>query len=97
MSLTRIDRAGGAHGRPAPGCCARIRLHHQYLQREAIDSAIVAIEQSVLIDRDAKATALTEIVRLTKLRDQLEKRVRWELPEWQVQSKRFREPRRGAD
>ena len=66
-------------------------------KREAIDSAIAAIQQSDLTDPDAKAKALTEVVRLTKLRDQLEKMVRWELPEWQVPSKRYRVARRDID
>lgn len=53
-------------------------------KREAIDSAIAKIEASDLTDPEVKSRALAEVVRLTKMRDQLDKNVRWELPQWRV-------------
>lgn len=53
-------------------------------KREEINRAITKLEQSDLSDPTVRTNALAEIVRLTKLRDRLDKQVRWSLPEWKV-------------
>ncbi len=53
-------------------------------KKEQIDRALVAREQSDLTDPAAKKKALAESARLHKLRAQLDKQVRWTLPQWRV-------------
>ena len=53
-------------------------------KRDAIDNALIQLEQSDLSDPATKAKALADPGRLNKLRDQLDKNVRWELPQWRV-------------
>ena len=61
------------------------RMINDY-KREAIESALVQLEQSDLSDPVIKAKALADTVRLNKMRDQLDKSVRWELPQWRIKS-----------
>lgn len=49
-----------------------------------IDSRIAELEAADLSHPDARKQALAESVRLTKYRDQLQKQVRWTLPQWKV-------------
>lgn len=49
-----------------------------------IDSRIAELEAADLSDPDARKQALAESVRLTKYRDQLQKKVRWTLSQWKV-------------
>jgi hypothetical protein len=51
---------------------------------EEINARIAELEARDLSDPEAKKQALADIVRLTKYRDQLEKQVRWSLPQWKV-------------
>ncbi|ASP68312.1 hypothetical protein [Sinorhizobium meliloti] len=53
-------------------------------KRKEISDQIEEIETSDLSDPDARKQALADIVRLQKMLDQLEKRVRWTLPQWKV-------------
>lgn len=53
-------------------------------KREQIDAAIVKLEASDLADPVITKRVLAEIVRLTKLREQLDKQVRRTLPEWKT-------------
>ncbi|MCX5578985.1 hypothetical protein [Kaistia terrae] len=53
-------------------------------KREKLKAKIVEIEQADLSDSAAKKKALADIVRLQKLLDQLDKRVRWTFPQWKV-------------
>lgn len=53
-------------------------------KREQIDAAIAKLEASDLTDPAVKKQALADIVRLTKLRERLDKQVRWTLPEWKT-------------
>lgn len=53
-------------------------------KRKEISDQIQEIETSDLSDPDARKQALADVVRLQKMLDQLEKRVRWSLPQWKV-------------
>jgi len=53
-------------------------------KKKKIDDAIKALESSDMTDPEQRKLALQEIVRLNKLREQLIKKVRWELPQWRV-------------
>ncbi|MFN3627507.1 MAG: hypothetical protein ACK4S3_06470 [Parvibaculum sp.] len=53
-------------------------------KRQAIDSAIAKIEASDLSDPVARKQALAEIVRLNKMRDQLDKTFRRDFPQLRV-------------
>lgn len=53
-------------------------------KRAALDNAISRIEAADLSEPAAKQSALAEIVRLNRMRDQLDKNVRWEHPQYEV-------------
>jgi hypothetical protein len=58
---------------------------NRYKQDE-INARINELEQVDFSDPAAKKQALADIVRLTKYRDQLQKHVRWSLPQWEIKS-----------
>jgi len=49
-----------------------------------ITARLAELANSDLSDPAAKKQALADIVRLTKIRERLDKRVRWNLPQWKV-------------
>lgn len=51
-----------------------------------IDARIAEIQPNDLADAEAKASAIKKIVLLSKLRDQLDKDVRWPISQWQVKA-----------
>lgn len=51
---------------------------------EQIDRAIGELERSDLADASKRKQALDQIVRLTKMREHLDKQVRRSLPQWEV-------------
>lgn len=51
---------------------------------EEIEARIAEIEQSDLSDEKTRKKALADIVRLNKIRDRLNKSVRWDVPQWRV-------------
>ena len=51
---------------------------------EQIGARIAELERSDLSDPEAKKQALADIVRLTKMRDHLDKTVRVSLPQWKI-------------
>ena len=53
-------------------------------KREEIDRAIARLESADLSDAEKRKQALEDVVRLTRYRDQLDKQVRWSLPQWRV-------------
>lgn len=53
-------------------------------KRSEIDARIAEIEQSDLSDPVAKKKAFADMARLQKMRDQLDKQVRWTFPQWKV-------------
>lgn len=53
-------------------------------KRDEINARIADIEQADLSDPAVKKKALADIVRLQKMREQLEKQVRWTFPQWKV-------------
>ena len=53
-------------------------------KRKEIQQRISEIEQSDLTDPLARKAALAQIVRLTKLLDQLDKQVRWTFKQWKI-------------
>jgi hypothetical protein len=59
------------------------RIVNDY-KRDEIDARIAEIEQSDLSDADAKKKAFADMARLKKMRDQLDKQVRWTFPQWKV-------------
>ncbi|QND32406.1 hypothetical protein HB772_09070 [Sinorhizobium meliloti] len=59
------------------------RIVNDY-KRDEIDARIAEIEQSDLSDPGAKKKAFADMARLKKMRDQLDKQVRWTFPQWKV-------------
>lgn len=59
------------------------RIVNDY-KRDEIEARILEIEQSDLSDPDVKKKAFADMVRLKKMRDQLDKQVRWTFPQWKV-------------
>ena len=59
--------------------------HVNAYKREEIDARIEEFENANLTDPATRKDALTDIVRLTRARDRLDKQVRYTLPEWKVQ------------
>ena len=57
-------------------------------KREQIAAAIAELEAGDLTDPAIKKQALADLVRLNKIRDRLDKQVRWPLPEWKVKGER---------
>lgn len=53
-------------------------------KRAEIDARIAEIEQSDLSDPAAKKKAFADMARLKKMREQLDKQVRWTFPQWKV-------------
>lgn len=53
-------------------------------KRDEINARIKEIEQSDLSDQAAKKQAFADMARLNKMRDQLNKQVRWTFPQWKV-------------
>lgn len=53
-------------------------------KREKLKARILEIEQADLSDPAAKKNALADIVRLQKILDQLDTRVRWTFSQWKV-------------
>jgi hypothetical protein len=54
-------------------------------KRDEIAARIAELEQSDLSDPVTKKKALTDMVRLRKILDQLNKQVRWTFPQWKAQ------------
>ncbi len=57
---------------------------NSYKQRE-IAARLAEIEAHDMTDPETRKAAMAEIVRLTKISDQLKKQVRWTLPQWKVE------------
>ncbi len=53
-------------------------------KRYEIDARIAEIEQADLSDTEARKKAFADMARLKKMRDQLDKQVRWTFPQWKV-------------
>ncbi|QDC02310.1 hypothetical protein [Mesorhizobium sp. 8] len=53
-------------------------------KRKQITDRIRQIETSDLSDPDARKQALTNVVRLNKMLEQLDKQVRWTFPQWKA-------------
>jgi hypothetical protein len=53
-------------------------------KRREIDARIAEVEQSDLSDPDVKKQAFADMARLKKMRDQLDKQVRWTFQQWKV-------------
>lgn len=53
-------------------------------KRAEIDARIAEVEQSDMSDPVIKKQAFADMARLQKMRDQLEKHVRWTFPQWKV-------------
>jgi hypothetical protein len=53
-------------------------------KKQEIGRAIAELEGADLTDPAVKRKALADIVRFNKLSDQLDKQVRWTLPQWKV-------------
>lgn len=53
-------------------------------KRSEIDARIAEIEQADLSEPEAKKKAFADMARLKKMRDQLDKQVRWTFPQWKV-------------
>ncbi|PZU87177.1 MAG: hypothetical protein DI528_08180 [Shinella sp.] len=85
-----LDRAANSLGRAEliAGCLldAAGELTHliSVHKCDEITARIAEIEQSDLSDPEVKKQALADIARLTKMRDQLNKQVRWTFQQWKV-------------
>ncbi|KEQ09328.1 hypothetical protein [Pseudorhizobium pelagicum] len=83
-------RGGGslARGEIMVGCLIDAaselaRIINEY-KRNQITSRLREIENADLSDPGVKKAALTEVVRLQKMVDHLDKRVRWSFPQWKL-------------
>ena len=70
-------------GQLIDAAAAMARIINDY-KRNEIDARISEIEQSDLSNPDVKKKAFVAMARLTKMRDQLDKQVRWNFPQWKV-------------
>lgn len=66
------------------GAAAELARIINAYKRDALDARIAEIEQSDLSDPAAKKQAFADMTRLKKMRDQLDKQVRWTFPQWKV-------------
>jgi hypothetical protein len=80
-SIGRAERMVGMLLDAASGLASIINRY----KRQQIDAAIADLEKADLTDPPAKKRALADIVRLNKLRDRLDKQVRWSLPLWKTE------------
>lgn len=79
-SIGRAERMVGAFLDAASGLADAIA---RYKRRE-VDRAIADLEAADMTVPAVKKKALAEIVRLNRMRDQLDKQVRWSLPQWKT-------------
>jgi hypothetical protein len=79
-SIGRAERMVGAFLDAASGLAHTIARY----KRKEIDQAISNLEASDMTLPAIKRKALAEIVRLNRIRDQLDKQVRWSLPQWKT-------------
>ncbi|RWK85296.1 MAG: hypothetical protein EOR52_27710 [Mesorhizobium sp.] len=79
-SIGRAERMVGAFLDAASGLADAIARY----KRKEIDRSIADLEASDMTDRAIKKEALDEIMRLNRVRDQLERQVRWSLPQWKT-------------
>jgi hypothetical protein len=79
-SIGRAERLVGAFLDAATGLATIINRY----KREQIEAAIARLEATDVADRRKRKQAIADIVRLNKIRDRLDKQVRWPLPEWKV-------------
>lgn len=70
-------------GQLIDAAAAMARIINDY-KRSEIDARISEIEQAHLSNPDAKKKAFADMARLTKMRGQLDKQVRWTFPQWKV-------------
>ncbi len=59
------------------------RVINNYKKKE-LGNRISELEQADLSDRAERKAAMADVVRFSKMMDQLEKQVRWTLPQWKV-------------
>ncbi|MDZ7874371.1 MAG: hypothetical protein U5N27_15300 [Rhizobium sp.] len=78
-----LARAEIMVGQLIDAAAALARIVNDY-KRDEIGARIVEIEQSDLSVADSKKQAFAEMARLQKMRDQLDKQVRWTFPQWKV-------------
>lgn len=78
-----LARAEIMVGQLIDAAAALARIVNDY-KRHEIDARISEIEQSDLSDPDAKKKAFADMAELKKMRDQLDKQVRWTFPQWKV-------------
>ncbi|ESY66309.1 MULTISPECIES: hypothetical protein [Mesorhizobium] len=79
-SIGRAERMVGAFLDAASGLADAIARY----KRKEIDRVIADLEASDMNVPAAKKKALAEIVRLNRIRDQLDKQVRWSLSQWKT-------------
>lgn len=79
-SMGRAERMVGAFLDAASGLADAIARY----KRRAIDQAIADLEATDMTNPATKKEVLAEIVRLNRVRDQLDKQVRWSLPQWKT-------------
>jgi len=58
-------------------------ITNSYLKAE-ITERIITLEKSEMTDPKKRRSSLDEIIRLSKMRDRLEKQVHWPIPRWEV-------------
>lgn len=63
---------------------SQLAAHINDYKKKEIDRAIADLEAGDLTDPAARKKALAEVVRLTRLRDQLAKQHHYQLPQWRV-------------
>lgn len=78
-----IGRAELTVGMLLEAATALAGMINDFKQQE-ISARVAELEDADLSNPAAKKQALADIVRLTSYRDQLDKQVRWSLPQWKV-------------
>ncbi|TGS92706.1 hypothetical protein EN814_23990 [Mesorhizobium sp. M2D.F.Ca.ET.171.01.1.1] len=79
-SIGRAERMVGAFLDAASGLASAIARY----KRHEIDRAIADLEASGLNDAASRKAALSQIMRLNRVREQLDRQVRWTLPQWKT-------------
>ena len=83
-SARSLDRAELMIGCLLDAAATMAGIVRSYKRRE-IDARIDEVASGDLSNPDSKQTAVARIVALTKMREQLDKDVRWPLPQWKVE------------
>ena len=84
-NLRSLDRAEVMIGSLLDAAAMLAGIVNQFKKRE-IDARIAEVTAEDLSDPDRKQGAVARVVALTKLREQLDKEIRWPVSQWKVET-----------